>query len=466
MNTFNLLDEPWIPVLYHDGRYERVGIRKALADAAQIREIATSNPMDRVAVLRFLLALLYWCKGNPSENSGADSIENFPPSWFSKLDDNPEYFNLLGDGKRFYQFANAKRPRASTDLLQEIPTGNNFWHFKHVTDKKDGLCPACCAMGLLRLPLFSVSGLPDLKAGINGAPPIYVLPVGTSLFATLRMNWRHHDKELGIPAWIEPNIQITTDMDVPLITGLTLLSRRVWLHAPQFDGPCAACGKSDTPVIRTCEFQSAGKQENNLWTDPHVIYSNESPRKSTKAEDLTKAKEFRMDRPWPELLAKMLETDRFGTGNLPASFLIVGFATDQAKNIDVWERTISVPHRLIIQREVSATRLRKWRQEGGRLEKRVSKSMAEASALIAAIRPQVEATVSGIAGTIACSEDAMWKAAAEEYRPMMEVVAQALAPGFTTAALQRRRKISAIRPQMQPKAEPEKKSRKKKEANT
>jgi len=48
---YNLLDEKWIPVLYRDGRWDRVGIRKALADAGRIRQIAASNPMDRIAQL-------------------------------------------------------------------------------------------------------------------------------------------------------------------------------------------------------------------------------------------------------------------------------------------------------------------------------------------------------------------------------------------------------------------------------
>ena len=47
--NYNLLDEDWIPVLYHDGRWERVGIRKALEDAGQIREVTASNPMEVIA---------------------------------------------------------------------------------------------------------------------------------------------------------------------------------------------------------------------------------------------------------------------------------------------------------------------------------------------------------------------------------------------------------------------------------
>lgn len=59
--NFNLIDERWIPVLLADGRYERVGIRTALSQAGRIRQIAASNPMDNVALLRFLLAVVVWC---------------------------------------------------------------------------------------------------------------------------------------------------------------------------------------------------------------------------------------------------------------------------------------------------------------------------------------------------------------------------------------------------------------------
>ena len=144
--NFNLLDKEWIPVFYRDGTVKRVGIRRALEQAHRIRQIAASNPMDRLAILRFLLALLYWCKGNPPDKLSDDS---FPPDWFKKLHDNKNYFNLLGKGKRFYQDSEAKRPQAVTQLIQEIPAGNNFYHFRHSIDKKDGLCPACCAIGLL-----------------------------------------------------------------------------------------------------------------------------------------------------------------------------------------------------------------------------------------------------------------------------------------------------------------------------
>ena len=86
--SYNLLEEDWIPVLRKDGTPTRVGINKALTQAGEIRQIAASNPMDRVAILRFLLALLYWCRGNPPDDK--DSLSSFPSDWFKKLEDNKD----------------------------------------------------------------------------------------------------------------------------------------------------------------------------------------------------------------------------------------------------------------------------------------------------------------------------------------------------------------------------------------
>jgi hypothetical protein len=49
--NYNLLEEEWIPVLRTNGKFERVGIIKALTEAGTIRQIAASNPMDNVALL-------------------------------------------------------------------------------------------------------------------------------------------------------------------------------------------------------------------------------------------------------------------------------------------------------------------------------------------------------------------------------------------------------------------------------
>ena len=455
--TYNLVDEPWIPVLYRDGRWERVGIRKALEEAGEIRQIAASNPMDRVAILRFLLALLYWCRGNPSDELNATLDAPFLSEWFAKIEENRECFELLGNGKRFYQDITAKRNRASTDLIQEIPAGNNFWHFRHSTDGVDGICPSCCTLGLLRLPLFSVSGLPDLKSGINGTPPIYVIPYGISLLETLRINWIPC-ANIGMPVWVQPDLRPIPGENVPLLTGLTMLSRRVFLHNPvEQPGACTECGTRNTPLIRTCDFQTAGKQENDQWNDPHVIYSNDAPRKSTKALDLRAAGKFKMDRPWPDLLARIIERNNSLTLHKPTPLLIVGFATNKALSIDVWERIITFPLAPIL--ETAAPFLELWKNEGYTLirkirpfyEKTISRKHVEIPPIINSIRPHVEEKVSAKVSELITGADEAWTKAAMEYRPMMEMVSKSLSPGFTTRAVEWRRQITRVKPDMRPK---------------
>lgn len=93
--SYNLLDERWIPVLGTDGKPGRLGIRIALTQAHCIRQIAARNPMDRVAILRFLLALLYWCKGNAPHDKETASLKSLPSAWVQKLDDKEDWLVRL-----------------------------------------------------------------------------------------------------------------------------------------------------------------------------------------------------------------------------------------------------------------------------------------------------------------------------------------------------------------------------------
>ena len=449
---YNLLEAAWIPVLRDDGEFSRIGIKEALVQAHQIREIAASNPMDRIALLRFLLAILYWCKGNPPDNH-PDPAASFPSAWFDRLDTHRDCFNLLGAGKRFYQDPEAKRDQGVTQLIQEVPSGNNFSHFNHSRDRNDGLCLPCSALGLLRLPVFTVSGLsgpgqPNMMAGINGVPPIYLVPCRSSLLESLLADWVPR-VDLGLPSWVEPHSRDASG-DIPLLPGLTLPSRRVWLHEPErTQEACIACGERSGLVVRTCEFQTAGKQESTGWTDPHAVYLQTTPRKTLRATDLTTSK-FKMDRPWTDLLGRTLETGRVGT------LLAVGFATNQAKNVDVWERRLIVPSAAPAQGAASA--VKRWvRVSGRQLEGTISKllrptrpSKVLVPATMTAIRPDLEAMVSDRAAELFAGDEMAGEEATRAYRPMMRALAGALAPGFTTAAVDRRRKIASLVPEIAP----------------
>lgn len=443
--TYNLLTEHWIPVLYHNGSWKRIGILEVLKDSGNIRQIAASNPMDNIAILRFLLALLYWCKGNPPEDKRGINCSGFIKDWITKLEENRDCFNLLGDGRRFYQDAGASRKKTVTELLQEVPTGNNFWHFRHSTDEVDAFCPACCTLGLLRLPLYSTSGLPNLKSGINGTPPIYVFRKGGSLKEILLLNWIFNDN-LGVPLWTNPNITSSPDNEAPLLNGLTIPARRVWLHNPSEEHSlCNSCGNKDTVTIKTCEFETAGKLENDLWTDPHVIYTTDMKRKTIKSPNLTSSGNFKTDRPLYKLLSTIIDSGVLINRDIIQTLSVVGFTTDNAKNVDVWEQTIKVPSfESIAEHTVQIIEL--WQKESWRLGAITGKDKAAGSSLVAFIRPHVENSISSIVYELLSGGEDAWKKAAEEYSPMMKMVAKSLSPGFTTSAVKRRGWIENIKP--------------------
>ena len=59
MPTFNLLDQPWLPVRWASGvPPSEIGLREALLRAHEIEELATDNPLETLALNRLLAALI------------------------------------------------------------------------------------------------------------------------------------------------------------------------------------------------------------------------------------------------------------------------------------------------------------------------------------------------------------------------------------------------------------------------
>ena len=57
--AFNLLDEPWLPVLWHSGATGEVGLREMFARSADIADLAEPSPPAFVALHRLLLAVTH-----------------------------------------------------------------------------------------------------------------------------------------------------------------------------------------------------------------------------------------------------------------------------------------------------------------------------------------------------------------------------------------------------------------------
>lgn len=488
---YNLLEEKWIPVLGIDGKPGRVGIMEALTKAGRIRQIATSNPMDRVATLRFLLALLYWCKGNPPDERSVTSADAFPENWFSKLGDNEGCFHLLGEGKRFYQYCKSgpdnDKKLSANYLVQEVPTGTNMWHFRHSTDTKHGLCPACCAMGLLRLPLFATSGGRGKPPGVNSKPPLYVIPVGVSLAETLLLSWQR-SSDVGTPAWEQPDMQLPKTGKVSLLMGLTWLPRRVWLDNPEEpEAACISCGCKEN-LIRLSVFAPIGSTrpdedgQYRIWRDPHVLYTT-----SGKGEVISLHAGNALGTPnaaagqWARIMAGMLWDNPLwqaihNSVNEDAKIhaWVVGFSTVQNdKYLEAIEYVIPFPWASHESQE-RLEKFERWQKEGSSLVRKVRPPKEKASSgrkhveippAIFAIRPHVENKVYAKVGELITGADAAWNRAAEEYRPMVAMMARSLSPGFTVSAVRRRQQIAHARLGMRPRTEADKKPGHKKGGN-
>ena len=363
---FNLLKEDWIPVLWSDGRYGRIGIIEALMEAGGIRQIAATNPIDQVAIIRFLLALLYWCKPslNEAEQAMLTAPTTIPNEWLHNLHQHEPDFALLGDGKRFMQPPAVdgqenvtKRPVA--DLFHELPGQTNIAHFHHVRDYRVGVCPACVAVGFVRLPCAMTCKGRGKPPGINGAPPLYFVPVGDNLLETLLLNWPYKSATNGGVSrhenlsWISEQ-QTDSSSTIGIAEGFTWTSRQYRIDDESLtSGSCILCGertKAECLVTTLYEVNRpngrAGLTRTEQWRDPHVARLTRSKGKTLRAENtesnpVAAAGQWRKwlktissatadDFESPRLIQEALEMQP----HKPIRVLIAGLATQKDKSIE------------------------------------------------------------------------------------------------------------------------------------
>jgi len=279
---FNLVTQPWIPVLWNDGTTSRVGIWDALTVSGSIRGVAASNPMDNVSLFRFLLAVLQWCKPSLTEEERAslEGAAGIPKEWLAKLRDGKESFYLLGEGERFYQDPGVQgtNNRPVGDLLVEFPTETKIAHFRHVRDGQYGFCPACCALGLVRFCAFANAyGGGRYTSAVNGPAPAYRIAQGRALVESLCLHWPYNRAARRQAPWLDQEAPDAARLDV--VTVMAWRSRRLWLGDERGDAAdCAYCGETGRAIRRLAftgnwpsPFEAQEDQKRFWIEDPHVV---------------------------------------------------------------------------------------------------------------------------------------------------------------------------------------------------
>lgn len=191
MTAFNLIDDPWIPVRWLDGRQIQVSLRDAFVHAKEIADLACT-PHERVALIRLLVCATQAALGAPASHHwlgwGKD-IKTTIPDYISQW---RTHFDLFGTGPRFLQVAvpaNAD-PVPASKLIPHLATGNNPTLFDH-----PGVLPRSLPADRLALALLSFQMFyPLYGAGYKGKGPcvdgnmVHAILQGDDLEATVRLN--------------------------------------------------------------------------------------------------------------------------------------------------------------------------------------------------------------------------------------------------------------------------------------
>ncbi|HQQ68355.1 MAG TPA: hypothetical protein PLX77_05960, partial [Candidatus Cloacimonadota bacterium] len=251
----------------------------------------------------------------------------------------------------------------------------------------------------------------------------------------------------GSPVWSEQFRYSPTD-EVPLLAGMTVPARLLYLNDPhESDSACAICGDKPGKLVYSCFFETSGNLENSTWRDPFAIYQND---KAFKASNIISTGRLGSDMRYRELIKEFCQSHL-----LPqkSTILLVGFATDKAKYVDIWEKTISIDPESINPETMAV--LGSW-------DEAVKNSMKHPSlnrfrnikkSLVTDLGPQTEAIF--FKQLTRCLNDSglTWEGIASVNKLTTRVLSRALIPGISSSATKERSYIRASIPKA-PKAKP------------
>jgi CRISPR system Cascade subunit CasA len=442
MPTFDLLAEPWIPVITREGREEEVGLREVLCRAPELREIRDPVPLVEFGLHRLLVALVMDIHGLTevvdletllaAGRFGETRTERYLARWRDR-------FDLFHPVHPFLQTAGMadrdEKPLAA--LLPIVPSGVNAVHFHHHHQDGFRVSPAAAARLLTTMAPFMTAGGPGLSPSINGAPPWYVLVHGDTLFETLCLNCCVLPLPLATgdapPAWrndAPPSDERATGAG--LLEALTWRPRRVQL-LPGEAGLCSLTGTHADCTVARMRF-ARGASGGFAWTDPNVAYRIEAggatplrPREGhelwrdtgplallRQAEHETRAGRVCFAR--PAVVDQFAELVGRGVlGPRPEVRLTVyGLRTDLRMKVYEWQReSLALPAPLL------------WRSV---LRAEAQQAMEEAESVAAALRFAVRVASPrpsvAAAARAAAAERAFWRDLQPHYQALLEVLAR------------------------------------------
>ncbi|WP_114312727.1 type I-E CRISPR-associated protein Cse1/CasA [Thermus caldifontis] len=356
MAKFNLIEEPWIPVL-RNGRVEEVGIREALVNAHTITRIETPFPLEEAALHRLLLAVLY--RALPPVRDKYEALALWERGEFDResiegyLERYRDRFYLFHEATPFLQIPDLPQEDLLpwSKLLPQLANGNNPTLFDHTVDKDPPLASYPeVARALLVHQAFAPGGLLR-RLGVTSAKdaplarPAAFLAMGTDLFQTLVLNLVPQE-DPGVPIWERKPLR-TQDVKGYAIrwplSGVGVVyvwpSRGVLLV-------------DEGQGVRWMGYGPGVEPQEVAWRDPMVAYRKDN-RGAIFPLRLSMERSFWRDfgamlpaagGAWPAVLRHAGELEEEGAA---FTLRVLGQVSDQAKILDIRREVYPIPKGLV-----------------------------------------------------------------------------------------------------------------------
>lgn len=173
--SFNLIHEPWIPVITMSGAETQVSIEDALGRAQDYRALAGELSTVNFAVVRVLLALLYRAWDSPRWRAREVAVDHWEEKWVQPslldgevrqyLDRWGHRFDLKDDVHPFFQVADLRTSRNEWKSLETLlPDVGDGTLFTMRTDMRS-ITAAEAAQMLIHCMAYDYSGI---KSGAVG----------------------------------------------------------------------------------------------------------------------------------------------------------------------------------------------------------------------------------------------------------------------------------------------------------
>lgn len=214
-SKFNLLDEPWVPVAFCNGKHQVLPLRDCFSRSPEIRRLSFGQDAVSFAVLRIMVAIMQrtlyvasaasrgwkvstWQRAheNPKETLGL--VEQYLETWKDR-------FFLFDPERPFFQHPTVHTPKGDyselNKILADVPNGEPFITMRIGAGLEEISYPEAAAQ-LIHLQAYDSAGIRSGAVGDNRVKGGKGYPIGTgwvgaqggvyvegeTLFSTLMFN--------------------------------------------------------------------------------------------------------------------------------------------------------------------------------------------------------------------------------------------------------------------------------------